>query len=446
MKTILKNGLVFRSVSEGWSKQDIVIEGNWIVQMVDNAPEEEGARVIDVGGKRVVPGLIDMHVHLREPGFEQKETIETGAKAAAKGGFTTIAPMPNTRPVTDSSEIVQKVINRAREVGLVRVLPYGAITVRECGQQLTDMKSLKQAGVIGVTDDGVGIQSAGMMKEAMLLAHELGLPVVAHCEDDSLAKGGVMHDGEAAKRFGLKGIPSEAESVHVARDILLAEEIGVHYHVCHISAEQSVRLVREAKARGQRVTAEVTPHHLLLCDEDILAPDGRWKMNPPLRSRRDREALIAGLKDGTIDIIATDHAPHTSEEKALGMEKAPFGIVGLETAFPLLYTHLVLKDGILTLEELIDKMTRKPAKVFGLPYGEIAEGKAADLTVIDLETERTIEPETFLSKGKNTPFGGWNVKGWPVLTIMDGRITWEDAKPESLTGPGKWTEQKEDQR
>jgi dihydroorotase len=433
MKTILKNGLVFHSVSKGWSKQDIVIEGNRIVRMVQEAKEEEGARVIDVDGKRVLPGLIDMHVHLREPGFEQKETIETGSQAAAKGGFTTIAPMPNTRPVIDSPDLVRKTIKRAREVGLVRVLPYGAITVRECGQELTDMKSLKEAGVIGVTDDGVGIQSAKMMKDAMRLAHAQGLPVVAHCEDDSLAKGGVVHDGIAAKRFGLKGIPSEAESVHIARDILLAEEIGVHYHVCHISSEQSVRLVREAKARGQRVTAEVTPHHLLLYDEDIPAPDARWKMNPPLRSRKDREALIEGLKDGTIDIIATDHAPHTSEEKALGMEKAPFGIVGLEIAFPLLYTYLVLK-GILTLEELIDKLTRKPAEIFGLPYGVLGEGKTADLTVIDLEAERMIEPETFRSKGRNTPFAGWRAKGWPVLTIMDGRITWEETKRESWIG------------
>jgi dihydroorotase len=425
MRTVLKNGRILNGGN--WQERDVVIEDGKISRITLGVEADETLdRVIDVGGRLIAPGLIDMHVHLREPGFEYKETIETGTRAAACGGFTTVACMPNTNPPLDAADRLAQVLKRVREAGFARVLPFGAITVGQSGQELTDMEALKAAGVVGFTDDGVGVQSAFMMKEAMKKAEALGLPIVAHCEDESLAGGGCVHDGAFAAHHGLKGIPSSAESVHVARDILLAKETGVHYHVCHISTFESVWLVREAKRQGIRVTAEVTPHHLLLSDEDIPEPDAIWKMNPPLRSPRDREALIEGLKDGTIDIIATDHAPHAMEEKERGMAEAPFGIVGLETAFPLLYTHLVLK-GILTIQELIDKMTRKPAKLFGLPYGELAEGKPADLTVIDLEKERTIEPDRFQSKGRNTPFAGWRVKGWPVLTMLEGSITWAEA-------------------
>ncbi|MED0736871.1 dihydroorotase [Aneurinibacillus thermoaerophilus] len=421
MGTILCNGQIL--VDGKLVKKDILIEGTNVSRIADSI-EEASHEVLDAAGKLIVPGFIDMHVHLREPGFEAKETIATGTASAARGGFTTVACMPNTRPVIDTPETVRLILQKAKEEGSARVLPMGAITVRELGQELTDMAALKEAGVIAVSDDGVGVQSSKMMKDAMKVATSLGLPVVAHCEDDSLVEGGCVHEGVFSEKHGLKGIPSEAESIHVGRDILLAEATGAHYHVCHISTAESVRLVREAKQRGVRVTAEVCPHHLLLCDEDIPGPDANYKMNPPLRSRRDRQALLQGLKDGTIDMIVTDHAPHTAEEKGRGIELAPFGIVGLETAFPLLYTKLVL-TGEFTLQEIVDRMTRVPAEVFNLPWGALEEGKSADIAVIDLETEKEVNPETFASKGRNTPFTGWKLKGWPVLTMLEGRIVWQ---------------------
>jgi dihydroorotase len=403
---------------------DILIEGSLIVKK-GKSLATEGHQTIDCTNKWVFPGLIDAHVHLREPGFEAKETIETGTKAAAKGGFTTIACMPNTKPVLDSKELIEWVHEKRRTEGYVNVIPYGAITKRQLGQELTDFAGMKEAGIIAVTDDGVGVQSSYMMKQAMLKAKELGLPVVAHCEDDTLINGGAVHDGKFAAAHGIKGIPSESESIHVGRDILLAEATGVHYHICHISAKESVRLVRDAKRAGISVTTEVMPHHLLLCEDNIPELDANFKMNPPLRSAEDREALIEGLLDGTIDIIATDHAPHTAEEKAKGMERSPFGIVGLETAFPLLYTHLV-KTGILTLLGLIERMTSKPADVFGLAAGRLNENSIADLTIVDLNMEKEIDPAQFASKGKNTPFTGWKCAGWPVLTVVGGKIVWSE--------------------
>ncbi|SHE61538.1 dihydroorotase [Seinonella peptonophila] len=422
-RVLLKNGRIYDEAEQQWVQRDLLIQDG-LIRQIGTKIEQQQVDQIDLAGKHLVPGFIDMHIHLREPGFEEKETIETGSRAAAKGGYTTIACMPNTRPVTDSKEIVEQIVHTAKEVGLARVLPIGAITKRELGRELTDMNQLKKAGIVAVSDDGVGVQSSRMMKEAMREAHRVGLPVVAHCEDESiLVKGASVHDGQFARKYDLKGIPSEAESIHIARDILLAEDIGVHYHVCHISTAQSVRLVREAKSRGQKVTAEVTPHHLLLCEDDIPQPDPMYKMNPPLRSRKDQQALIEGLLDGTIDFIATDHAPHTLTEKAQGMELAPFGIVGLETAFPLLYTHFVC-TGKLSLQQLIERMTQKPADCFGLPWGRIAVDMSADLTLLDLEKEEAIDPATFVSKGKNTPFSGWRVKGWPVKTWLAGTLTW----------------------
>ncbi|RNB54704.1 dihydroorotase [Brevibacillus gelatini] len=426
MGIILGNGNVLNQAGE-LTPAEILVEDGRIVGIGEKL-SRDGHEWVDCKGGMISAGLIDVHVHLREPGFEHKETIATGAKAAVRGGFTTIACMPNTRPSIDSVDTVTYILDKAREAGLARVIPYGAITVRQLGKELTDFAALKEAGIFALTDDGVGVQSTAMMKKAMKAAAELGISIVAHCEDeDLLIPGAALHDGVFAARHGLPGIPSESESIHVGRDILLAEQTGVHYHVCHISAKESVRLVRDGKRAGVNVTCEVTPHHLLLCDEDIPdSLDTNWKMNPPLRSREDRAALIAGLKDGTIDMIATDHAPHTQEEKANGMARAPFGIVGLETAFPLLYTNLV-QTGELTLQRLVELLTVEPAKAFGLPYGRLEVGAAADITVIDLTTEKTIDPTAFASKGTNTPFAGWACKGWPILTLVDGKIVHHDA-------------------
>lgn len=424
--TWILNGLTLDAESGALVKKHVRVENGTIAEWLDGAsePNAAGANVIDANGKLISAGFIDMHVHLREPGFEYKETIASGTASAAKGGFTTIAPMPNTRPVMDTPETIELVLNKAKTEGVVRVLPYAAITKNELGRELTDFPALKAAGAIGFTDDGVGVQNAQMMKNAMALAKSLGMPIIAHCEDDSLVEGAAVSEGNFARKHGLKGIPNESEAIHVGRDILLSEATGVHYHVCHVSTEQSVRLLRLGKSVGVNVTAEVCPHHLLLSDEDIPdSMDANWKMNPPLRTPKDVEACIRALEDGTIDIIVTDHAPHSEDEKARGMAKAPFGIVGFETAFPLLYTKFV-KTGRWSLEFLLRRMTSDPARVFGLPYGTLAEGAPADITLVDLETEREVDPRTFLTKGRNTPFAGWKLYGWPALTMVNGEVVW----------------------
>jgi len=422
------NGQVWNEAAGKLEAKHIEIENGAIAQIVDGTEEPNlaEAEVIDAAGKLVSAGFIDMHVHLRDPGFEYKEDIATGTASAAKGGFTTIACMPNTRPVTDTVETVSYIVNKANTEGAVKVLPYAAITKNELGRELTDFAALKEAGAIGFTDDGVGVQNAQMMKDAMTLAKSLDMPIIAHCEDDSLVKGAWASEGEFSKKHGIKGIPNESEAIHVGRDVLLSEATGAHYHVCHVSTEQSVRLIRLAKSIGVRVTAEVCPHHLVLSDEDIPGlDDANWKMNPPLRTPRDVAAVIEGLEDGTIDMIVTDHAPHSAEEKAKGVDLAPFGIVGFETAFPLLYTKFV-QTGKWSLGFLLKRMTSDPARVFGLPSGRLEQGAPADITIVELNEERAVDPETFVSKGKNTPFGGWKLSGWPVTTIVDGKVAFTE--------------------
>lgn len=422
MKLWLQGGYVLDAQTGQPMPRDLLLADGKIVKIAPPLQEVEATR-IPLERKLIVPGFIDMHVHLRQPGFEYKETIATGTRAAAKGGYSAVACMPNTRPVLDTPEWIRFVQETAAKEGHCRVYPLAAITRGERGEELTDMRALKEAGALGFSDDGRGVQSAGLMRQAMVEAARLQVPLLIHAEDESLAQHGCMHAGEVSRRLGLPGIPSSAEAVQVARDILLAAETGAHLHVCHISAAESVDLVRFAKEKGWSVTAEVAPHHLLLTDEQIDGTDANWKVNPPLRSEKDRLACVAGLIDGTIDMVATDHAPHAVEEKTRPFAVAPFGFVGLETAFPLLYTHLV-ESGKMRLSALIRAFSTHPAKVFGLPGGELREGAVADITVLDLQEEKTIDPQTFSSKGRNTPFRGWRVKGWPVLTITAGLITY----------------------
>lgn len=422
MKLLIQNACYIAFNGET-NEADILIE-NGMITKIESHIDEDVDRKVDAAGKFVSPGFIDLHVHLREPGGEKKETIATGTRAAARGGFTTIAAMPNTRPVPDTKEQMEWLQQRIQDTASIRVLPYASITTRQLGQDLTDFEALKRVGAFAFTDDGVGVQSAERMLAAMRKAAANQMAIVAHCEENTLINKGCVHEGSFSEKHGLNGIPSTCESVQIARDVLLAEAAGCHYHVCHISTKESVRVVRDAKRAGINVTAEVTPHHLLLTQDDIPGLDTNFKMNPPLRGTDDRTALIEGLLDGTIDFIATDHAPHTAEEKSEGMILAPFGIVGLETAFPLLYTHFVLKN-IISLEQLIAFLTIKPAEAFGLTLGRIEVGAPADLVILNLEDESEIKPEEFLSKGKNTPFGGWKCKGWPEMTIACGQIAWE---------------------
>jgi len=422
MKIVLKNAKKLSATN--LEACEILIANNKI-EKINSTIEEEVDQSIDCKGNLVVPGFIDVHIHLREPGGEYKETIKTGTQAAARGGYTTVCAMPNTNPVPDNKETLHALLEKINEDAAVRVLPYAAITKDLQGEELTNIQELAEAGAFAFTDDGVGVQTADFMLQAMKQAKNAGKAIVAHCEDNSIVYSGVAHDGKVSEKLQLPGIPSLAESVQIARDVLLAEATGCHYHVCHVSTKESVRVIRDAKKAGIHVTAEVTPHHLLLNEEDIFKDDANYKMNPPLRAREDQEALIEGLLDGTIDFIATDHAPHAKDEKAKGFLDAPFGIVGLETAFPLLYTNLVKTDKI-TLAQLVDWLAKKPAEVFGLSYGTLEAGAAADMTVIDLNREITIDKEQLYSKGKNTPFHDWKVNGVPILTIANGKIAYNE--------------------
>ncbi|VAW36796.1 Dihydroorotase [hydrothermal vent metagenome] len=388
-----------------------------------DAETDAGWEVVDCTGLLVVPGLIDIHTHLREPGYEYKETIKTGTEAAVAGGFTTILCMANTEPVNDNASVSRFIAKQARELELANVLPVGAVTTGFRGAQLTEMAELKEAGCAGVSDDGLPIADAAIMRRALEYARGLGLTVISHAEEPELVLGGVMHEGTVSTRLGLKGIPAEAESVMVARDVLLSELTGGKLHIAHVSSRGALDIIRAAKKRGVNVTAEASPHHLLLTDESVSGYGTEYKMNPPLRTGDDRAALRGAVKDGTIDTIATDHAPHSSIEKDVEFDSAANGVVGLETSLGVVLQ--LVTEGELTLSEVIRAMTINPALAMGLEKGTLQVGRDADITVIDLEREWTVEPKEFKTKGRNTPFAGWELKGRAVRTIVGGRTVYE---------------------
>lgn len=423
MKTLIKNGQI-NTRKNMTTPAEIWIEDGRIKAIGTGFSEAEFDEVFDAKGQLITPGLVDVHVHLREPGFTYKETIEAGTRSAARGGFTTVCAMPNLNPVPDTAEKLRQVYDIIRKDAVVKVLQYAPITENLRSEKLVDQEALIEEGAFAFTNDGVGVQTAGTMYLAMKEAAKNNKALVAHTEDESLLFGGVMHAGKKAEELGIPGILSVTESSQIARDLLLAEATDVHYHVCHVSTKESVRVIRDAKKAGIHVTAEVSPHHLILIDENIPEDFGFWKMNPPLRGREDREALIEGLLDGTIDCIATDHAPHGLEEKSQSFMKSPFGIVGSETAFQLIYTHFV-ETGRFTLEQVINWLAVKPAEIFGLNAGTLTVGAPADVAVFDITQTCTIDKEDFLSKGENTPFIGWKVKGETQMTFVNGKLVWQ---------------------
>ncbi len=399
---------------------DVLIENGKIAAVGRDLKAPPGATVIDAAGKWVLPGFVDLHVHFREPGFEYKETIATGAAAAVAGGFTTVCCMPNTKPVNDNQSVTEFILDKARAAALANVLPIGAITKGSEGQALAEFGELKAAGCVAVSDDGKPVMNGLVMRRALEYARAFDLPVVDHCECTHLSEGGCMNEGLVATEMGLHGIPAASEDVMVARNLALTELTGGRLHLAHLSTAGSVRMVREAKARGIRVTAEACPHHFLLTEEAVREFNTNAKMNPPLRNRKDVDAIKAGLKDGTIDAIATDHAPHAVFEKEREFDYAPFGIVGLETAWGL--AMVLVEEGVLTVEQAVSALTSRPAEAFGLAKGTLAVGADADVTIIDPETQWVVDPQRFKSKGRNTPFAGWKLKGQVVSTLVGGRV------------------------
>ena len=399
---------------------DILVDGKKIVKIAKNI-EEKGAKVIDAAGLHVFPGLIDMHVHLREPGFEYKEDIASGSAAAVRGGFTQICCMPNTDPVCDNAAVVGYIVARGREVNLCKVRPIGAITKGEKGEQLAEIGKMKEAGAVAISDDGRPVANARIMRLAMEYASDFGLICLSHCEDKDLVDGGVVNEGYNSTLAGLKGIPRAAEEIMLAREIILAETLGKRAHICHVSTKGGVQLLREAKKRGVAITAETCPHYFTLTDDVITSFDANTKVNPPIREAEDVAAIREGLRDGTLDCIVTDHAPHHKDEKNVEYNLAAFGISGIETSFSLSYTYLV-KAGVLTLEQLADRMSAAPARILGLEGGVLAEGNAADIMLADLNAKYVIDSKDFVSKGKNTPFNGTEVYGKVCCTIVDGDV------------------------
>lgn len=419
-RIVLKGGRVF---SGGKSfEADVVVCGDRIAEVTPEAAILPGDKVVDCRGRWVSAGLVDLHVHLREPGFSSKETIATGTAAAAHGGFTTVCAMPNLEPAPDSLENLRRETAIIERDAVVKVLPYATITRRRAGREIVDFAALKPY-VAAFSDDGSGVQDDDMMLAAMRAAAANDCIIAAHCEVNSLLHGGYIHDGAYAAAHGHKGISSESEWRQIERDIKLAEQTGCRYHVCHISTKESVALIRDAKRSGVRITCETGPHYLTMCDAD-LREEGRFKMNPPIRSAADRNALIEGVQDGTIDVIATDHAPHTAEEKSRGLAGSAMGVVGLETSFAVIYTKLVMA-GIISPERMIELMAEAPRRIFTLGGG-LAAGEKADIAVFDLDNEFTVDPATFLSKGRSTPFEGWRLHGQTILTLVDGRTAYRN--------------------
>ncbi len=421
MSLLLRQGRVIDPANSVDAVQDVLIADGKIEKLGKNLAGPAGAEVVDARGKIVCPGFIDIHVHLREPGYEYKETVATGTRAAAAGGFTAVACMANTNPVNDNGAVTDYILARARVEGAVRVYPIGAVTKNLKGEELAELAELAEAGCVAFSDDGRCVMNAGLYRRAMEYTLPFGVPVISHAEDATLCRGWAMNEGVVSTELGLPGAPAAAEDVMVARDILLAELTGAHVHIAHVSTAGAVRLVRDGKARGVRVTAEVTPHHLVLTEEAVRTYDPNTKMAPPLRSKRDVEALIEGLGDGTIDCVATDHAPHALSEKEGEFDLASFGIVGLETAVALLLDRLV-RPGLLPLPTLVARLSCDPARLLNLPGGSLAPGAPADVTILDPERELTVDPAQFRSKSRNTPFGGFALTGGPWLTIVGGKV------------------------
>ncbi len=433
MRTLIKNGHVLNPATGLDENVDLLIEDGVVAALGKNLESDDALglsdagidlQVIDANGCYVAPGLIDLHVHFRDPGLTEKADIETESKASARGGFTTVCAMPNTKPVADCPEVIQYVTEKAEQVGLLNVLQVGSLTKGMAGQELSDIDGMIACGTKAFSEDGKSVMNSKLFRDAMRKTTEAGIPILDHCEDINLVEGGVLNDGEAAKKLGLRGIANDVENIIEARDIMIAEELGGYLHLCHCSTKESVELVRDAKKKGIHVTAEVCPHHFMMCEEDIPGDDANYKMNPPLRKREDMEALRQGLADGTMDVISTDHAPHTTEEKARGIAKAPFGIVGIETSLALTYTSLV-KTGLLTPMQMIEKMSYKPAQILRIDRGDLSVGKVADLVIFSTEEEYEIHAADFVGKATNMPYEGYKVYGDVRFTFKNGKITYK---------------------
>lgn len=420
MKLLIKNGHIIDAKTSVDAVLDLLVDDGIIIKIAEGI-EEDGCEIVDAKGKFVLPGLVDAHCHLRDPGFEYKEDIESGTRSAAKGGFTSIACMPNTNPVTDNEAVIKYIMNKAKQDGYVNVFPIGAITKGQKGEELAEIGEMKFAGAVAVSDDGKPVKSSSLMKKALQYASMFDITVISHCEDLDLAEEGVMNEGYTSTILGLKGIPAAAEETMVARELILAEYTGVPLHIAHVSTALSVELIRNAKKRGVKVTCETCPHYFSLTEEACTGYDTSAKVNPPLRTAKDVQAVIEGIEDDTIDIIATDHAPHHADEKNVEFNLAANGLVGFETAVPLAVTHLV-KPGFISMKKLVEKMSLNPARILSINKGSLEIGSAADITIVDINEETTIDVSKFQSKSKNSPFGGMKLSGTVCTTIVDGKV------------------------